>query len=144
MTNEQIITIIISATVSAIVSSFAKPFTEKIFAVIMPDAKKVISFMKKVFFFIFRYGPTSFWIIRLFILSDLPFDKYWVLQLSINILILGIIISLDISSIFLNKHYATTEKIISLMSDQNKLIIDVSNATNRNHETLINLKNSKE
>lgn len=109
MTKEQILTAIISAIISAFVSSFAKPFTEKIFEVIMPNTKKVISFIKKVFFFILRYGLASFWIIKLLISTTIPFDKFWVLQFCIQFLILGIIVSFDIFLLYFTKHLTITK-----------------------------------
>lgn len=129
MTKEQILTIVISATVSAVVSSFAKPFTEKIFAAIMPDTKKIISFMKKAFFFILRYGPTTFLIIRLLFLTDLPFDKFWVLQFCIQFFILGIIVSFDISFLFFDKHFAITK-------DQSSIIGDLAKTAKGHNEIL--------
>lgn len=137
MTNEQILTIIISATVSAVVSSFAKPFMEKILAAIMPDTKKVASFMKKLLFFILRYGPASFWIIRLLVLTNLPFDKFWVLQFCLQFLILGVIISFDISYYFINNH-------IQITNEQLSVIKSLAETTGEHKKVLVSLTETAE
>ena len=110
MTNEQIITIVISSAVSAVVSSIARPFTEKIFATFMPDTKTIISFLKKAFFLLVRYGVCIFWIIRLLISTDLPFDKIWVLQFSLQFLILSVTASFDIFMSFFVEHFQITKE----------------------------------
>jgi len=132
MTKEQILTIVISATVSAVVSSFAKPFTEKIFEAIMPDAKKIISFMKKAFFFILRYGLAIFWIIRLLVLTSLTFDKFWVLQFCIQFFILSVTVSFDVFFLFFNNHFSIT-------IGQSSLIGDIIESVKRQNEILYRL-----
>lgn len=78
MTNEQII----AYAVSIVFAPVANLILEKYVKPIMPEAKKLISYIKKFFLFIIRYGLPISGIIDLMADRRIPVDKNFVLFMS--------------------------------------------------------------
>lgn len=156
MTNHEIFLAIISAIVSGITTTIAKPIVEKAFSFAAIKAKRIRVFLRSILFLILRYGLPIFLIIKL-LFSYGEIDRFWILQFCLQFFVLAVVVSYDITLFFITKNLEVISKSVNAMGrmqDNNDVTISLIKEvmetnkmhlklTKEHHERLLDFSKNK-